>query len=195
MTRVVLLLSLTVTATAADFRVELSPETTKINWTLGDVLHTVHGTFRLKRGEIHFDPESGKASGEVVVDATSGESGSGARDSRMHKNVLESQKYPEISFAPDRVEGKVQQSGTSSLKLHGVFRIHGAPHEITVPVEVATKENQLTANIRFEIPYVPWGMKDPSTFILKVGKSVEIDISQILVCETMAEQTTCYPRK
>ncbi len=145
--------------------------------------------------EIHFDPESSKASGEVVVDATSGESGSGARDSRMHKNVLESQKYPEVSFAPDHVEGKVELAGTSSVNLHGIFKIHGAAHEITVPVEVTAKENRLTANIKFEVPFVAWGMKDPSTFILKVSKSVEIDVVQTLVCEHRTEQTTCYPRK
>jgi polyisoprenoid-binding protein YceI len=171
-----LLLTLTFTATAGEYHLELTPQATKINWTLGDVLHTVHGTFKLKRGDIHFDTESGRASGEVVVDATSGESGSGARDSRMQKNVLESSKYPEVSFAPDRVEGKAELAGTSNVKLHGIFKIHGAAHEITVPVQITAQENHLTANIKFDVPYVAWGMKDPSTFILKVSKSVEIEM-------------------
>ena len=173
---ILLILSLTAAAFAADYHLELTPQATKISWTLGDVLHTVHGTFQLKRGDIHFDPESGAASGVVVVDVPTGESGSGARDSRMHKNVLESEKYPEASFAPDRVEGKVQLAGTSNIKLHGVFRIHGAAHEMTVPVQVTAKERELTAGIKFDVPYVAWGMKDPSTFILKVSKSVEIDV-------------------
>ena len=56
-------------AAAADLRVELAPESTKINWTLGDVLHTVHGTFQLKCGDIRFDTDTGKASGAVVVDS------------------------------------------------------------------------------------------------------------------------------
>lgn len=168
-------------ATAADYHLELAPDNTKINWTLGDVLHTVHGTFKLKRGDIHFDPESGKASGEVVVDATSGESGNSARDSRMHKNVLESAKYPEVSFAPDRMEGKIEATGKSNVKLHGIFRIHGAAHELTVPVEVTVKENQFAANIKFDVPYVAWGMKDPSTFILKCGKTVAIELRTAVV--------------
>src|ERR1700681_1422369 len=46
------------------------PARTTVDFTLGDVLHTVHGTFRLKSGVIHFDPDGGKASGSVVVDAT-----------------------------------------------------------------------------------------------------------------------------
>jgi polyisoprenoid-binding protein YceI len=173
---ILLFLALSVTAAAADYHLELAPQTTKINWTLGDVLHTVHGTFKLKSGDIHFDPESGKANGEVIVDVTTGDSGSAARDGRMHKNVLESAKYPEASFAPDRVEGKVEPAGTSSVKLHGTFKIHGAAHEITVPVQVTTRENRLTASLKFDLPYVAWGMKDPSTFILKVNKSVELEI-------------------
>src|SRR5258708_2352603 len=131
-----LFLALTLSATAADYHLELTSETTKIVWTLPDPLHKVEGTFKLKRGDLHFDPESGTASGEVVVDATSGQSGSEGRDSKMHKSVLESQKYPEITFAPDHVEGKVAMEGTSNVKLHGVFRIHGGAHEITVPVQV-----------------------------------------------------------
>ena len=163
-------------ATAAEYHLQLSPESTQVNWTLGDILHTVHGTFKLKRGDIFFDPESGKASGEVVVDAASGNSGSNARDGRMHKNVLESAKYPEIAFSPDRVEGKVELAGTSNVKLHGIFKIHGAAHEITAQVQVTAKEDRLVSNIKFEVPFVAWGMKDPSTLFLKVNKSVEIEM-------------------
>jgi polyisoprenoid-binding protein YceI len=174
--KLALLLAIAISASAADYNLQLAAETTQVSWTLGDVLHTVHGTFKLKRGGIHFDPESGKAGGDVVVDATSGNSGNGARDSRMHKNVLESQKYPDVSFAPDRVEGKVELTGTSTVKLHGIFTIHGAAHEITVPVVITAKNNQLTASIKFDVPYVAWGMKDPSTLFLKCNKSVEIEI-------------------
>jgi polyisoprenoid-binding protein YceI len=179
MKSVLLFLAVRLTAIAADYHLELAPQTTKINWTLGDVLHTVHGTFKLKSGDIHFDPESRKASGEVIVDVTSGESGSSARDGRMHKNVLESAKYPDASFAPDRMEGKVEPTGTSSVKLHGTFKIHGAAHEITVPVQVTTRENQITASLKFDVPYVAWGMKDPSTFILKCNKSVELEVEAV----------------
>ena len=35
---------------AAENSIELDPARTSIAFTLGDVLHTVHGTFKLKRG-------------------------------------------------------------------------------------------------------------------------------------------------
>lgn len=163
-------------AYAADYMLPLAPAATKIEWTLTDPLHTVHGTFKLKRGTIRFDPETGKASGEVVVDVASGESGSGARDGNMHKNVLESAKYPEAVFTPDRIDGKVALTGASTVKVHGTFRIHGADHEMTMNVEAKTSVDKMDAHLTFEVPYVAWGMKDPSNFLLKVGKTVSMSI-------------------
>jgi len=173
---ILLAFSLSLPGSAAEYSLHLAPESTRVDWTLGDVLHTVHGVFKLKRGEILFDPESGKASGEVVVDAASGESGSSARDGRMHKNVLESSQFPEVVFSPDRIEGKVELTGVSNVELHGIFKIHGAAHELTAQVQVTVKEEKLDAKIKFDVPFVAWGMKDPSTFFLKVNKSVEIEM-------------------
>ena len=69
---------------AQEVTVELDPAQTHIAFTLSDVLHTVHGTFKLKNGTVRFDPATGAASGLVVVDTTSGDSGSQARDRKMH---------------------------------------------------------------------------------------------------------------
>ena len=171
-----LLAALATPAFCTEYSLQLTPENTRIEWTLSDVLHAVHGTFELKRGSIRFDPDSGKAGGEVVVDAASGESGGGARDRRMHKNVLESSKYPEAVFTPDRLEGKLAMQGTSNLKLHGMFRIHGAEHELTMDVQAKVTQDRITMEIAFEVPYVNWGMKNPSTLILKVGKTVQLAI-------------------
>ncbi len=155
---------------------ELDPAKTEVQFTLHDVLHTVHGTFKLKKGSIHWDPDSGKASGEIVVDVTSGDSGSSARDSRMHKQVLESQRYPEATFTADRVDGKLAPQGQSQLEVHGVLKIHGADHELTLHFQVDRAGGQYAASTHFTIPYVQWGMKDPSNFVLKVDKTVDMDI-------------------
>ena len=176
MMKFIIAFALAVPLFASEHTLQLTPENTKIEWTLSDPLHTVHGSFKLKRGSITFDSDSGKATGEVVVDVKSGESGSTARDSRMHDKVLESSKYPDAVFKPDHIEGKVATQGASSLKLHGSLQIHGASHEITTNVEVAASGSQMNTAISFGIPYVAWGMKDPSNFLLKVGKSVQVTI-------------------
>jgi polyisoprenoid-binding protein YceI len=156
---------------------QLDPQHTTINFTLGDVLHTVHGTFRLKQGALRFDPASGKLAGEIVVDAKSGESGSGMRDHKMHREVLESGRYPEIAFRPDRVDGTVALHGKSSVRVHGIFAIHGSDHELTVPAEVEVFPDHWTATLHFAVPYANWGMKNPSTFFLRVSESVDIDLT------------------
>jgi polyisoprenoid-binding protein YceI len=172
--RIVALLLLWLPA-ASSKSLDLDPAKTEIQFTLHDVLHTVHGTFRLKKGSISYDPDSGKASGEIIVDVTSGASGSDARDSRMHKEILESQRYPEATFMPDRVDGK--------FDVHGVFRIHGADHELTLHFQVEHTGDHYTASTHFVIPYVQWGLKNPSNFLLKVDKTVEMDIKATLNAE------------
>jgi polyisoprenoid-binding protein YceI len=164
---------------AQETALQMDPAQTTVGFTLADVLHTVHGQFALKRGTIRFDPATGKASGELVVDAASGNSGSPARDHRMNQNILETGKFPEIVFRPDRVQGKVEPQGTSQLELHGVFLIHGAPHEIVMPVQVEANGEQYTASAHFTVPYVQWGMKNPSTLILRVSDKVDIDIKTV----------------
>ena len=159
---------------------DLDPAMTDIQFTLHDVLHTVHGTFKLKKGSISFDPDSGRTSGEIVVDVTSGASGNDGRDSRMHKEILESQRYPEAIFTPDRVDGKLAPQGQSQMDVHGVFKIHGADHELTLHVQVGHTGGQYTASTHFVIPYVQWGMKNPSNFLLKVDKTVDMDIKTII---------------
>jgi polyisoprenoid-binding protein YceI len=176
-TTLLLLAASAVFASAQNTALQLDPAQTSVKFTLGDVLHTVRGTFQLKHGALQFEPASGKISGEIVVDAKSGESGSGMRDRKMHKEVLESERYPEMAFRPDKIEGAVASQGKSSVKVHGVFNIHGADHEITVPAEVEMSANHWTATVHFTVPYAKWGMKNPSTLFLRVNDSVEIDLT------------------
>jgi len=149
---------------------------TTVEFTLGSVLHTVHGEFHLKRGTLSFDPLSGKISGELVVDAASGESGSEGRDKRMHAAILEIAKYPDITFRPDRVDGNVAAEGKSEVQLHGMFAIHGVEHEILLPITVDAAGGQYNVIGIFQVPYVKWGMKNPSTLMLRVDDKVEIVI-------------------
>ena len=77
----------------------IDPAQSKVHWTLGTTLHTVHGTFAFKNGSLHLDPDTGKASGEIVVYATSGDSGNDSRDKKMHKEVLESAQFAGCHFS------------------------------------------------------------------------------------------------
>jgi polyisoprenoid-binding protein YceI len=173
----VAIVALAITAASAqDTVLQLDPAHTTVKFTLGDVLHTVRGTFQLRQGTLQFDPGSGKISGQIVVDAKSGDSGGGMRDRKMHREILESERYPEIVFRPNHVQGTVATEGKSTVQVHGTFSIHGTEHEITVPTEVEMGPDHWTATVHFTVPYVKWGMKNPSTLFLRVNDSVQIDL-------------------
>jgi polyisoprenoid-binding protein YceI len=162
---------------AQDLVVRLDPSQTKVEFSVGSTLHTVHGTFKLKSGELRFDPLTGKAAGAIVVAATSGDSANDGRNKKMHEKVLESEKFPEIVFTPNQVQGKVAPQGSSELKVAGTFRLHGQEHDLTMPVSVESGAGQeIRASAHFDVPYVKWGLKSPSNFILKVDDSVDVEI-------------------
>jgi len=167
------------TLRAQEMALELDPAKTRIEFTLAATLHTVHGTFALKSGTIHFNPSTGSASGVVVVDAASGDTQNKSRDHKMHREILESPRYPEITFIPTQLSGKVELQGDSSVQVDGIFKLHGTDHPMTLTLQVQAQGNSLTARTHIVIPYVAWGLRNPSTFLLHVSDTVEIDITAV----------------
>jgi polyisoprenoid-binding protein YceI len=162
---------------AQDTTVEFDLAGTKIEFTLGASFHTVHGTFQLKSGTIHFNPATGAASGIVIADAASADTGNKSRDRKMHAEVLESRQYPEVTFSPTRISGSVALPGDSTIQVEGIFRLHGNDHpiELTVPVQISG--GAVTARTRFTVPYVAWGLRNPSNLFLHVSDKVEVEVS------------------
>jgi polyisoprenoid-binding protein YceI len=163
-------------ALAQESTFELDPAKTQIEFVLPTTLHTVHGTFHVKSGTVHFNPSTGAASGLVLVDATSGESGSEGRDRRMHKDILESDKFPEITFVPTKVVGQLAAQGDSTLQIEGTFRLHGSDHPLNVAIPVHISDGAVSANYHFVVPYVEWGLKNPSKFMLRVNDKVDFNV-------------------
>jgi polyisoprenoid-binding protein YceI len=163
-------------APVSEIVLTLDPAQSTVHWTVDSTLHMVHGTFAMKSGTVHFNPETGKAGGEIVVIATSGESGNSSRDARMHKEILETSRYPEMIFHPAQVQGKVGLSGASDVKLEGIFSIHGADHELSAPVHAELTGDRWKGTSKFEVPYVQWGIKNPSNFLLKVKPVVSVEL-------------------
>jgi polyisoprenoid-binding protein YceI len=148
----------------------------KLHWTCDSTLHTVHGTFNLKRGVVKFDPTTGSASGEIAVYATSGDSGNDSRDKKMHDEILESARYPEVIFRPTKIEGKVAVPGTSEVQLQGKFLLHGSEHDLVVPVHAELTGDHWKGSAKFSVPYIQWGLKSPNTFLLKAAPVVDIEL-------------------
>ena len=173
------LLALATSAAAQDLVFQIDPTASTVAYTVDTTLHTVHGTFRLKPSSIQFNPQTGAASGAFVVDATSGDSGDHGRDKKMHKDVLESAKYPEIRFTVQRYQGTLPPSGTAPAQLTGTLTLHGGDHPMTVTAPVAISNGHATADVHFVVPYEQWGMKNPSLLFLRVSDKVEIVVHAV----------------
>lgn len=158
---------------------QLDAAQSRVQFTLPATLHTVHGTFQLKSGTLRFNPSTGEASGSLVLDATTGQSGNKSRDRRMHRQILEDQKYPDIIFTPQRVTGKLSPQGTSQVELQGIMTLQGRQHPMSVSMPVQIDHDQVSADARFVVPYVAWGLKNPSTFVLRVSDKVTVEVHAV----------------
>jgi polyisoprenoid-binding protein YceI len=165
---------------AAELRsgtLELDPSKTLIEFRLPGTLHTTHGTFKLERATIIADPATGKAGGSIVIDARSGDTGIGARDKEMRESVLNAQLYPEITFDPQRFTLELRMGGQFQATMQGVLTLHGGKHNVALPAQGQLVGDNLTATAHFSVPYVDWGLEDPSVLFLTVAKQVDIHIA------------------
>lgn len=163
-------------APAMGDRLVLDPAATKLTFVLGATGHDVEGTLKLASGEVTFDPAGGPASGAITIDAQSAQTGSSGRDKTMHADVLESAKYPQFVFTPRRLIGTIAESGTSKATLEGELAIHGRVESMILPTTVVVEGDQIRATTSFAIPFVAWGMKDPSVLFLRVEKEVQVNL-------------------
>jgi polyisoprenoid-binding protein YceI len=168
-------------APATPIAITLDPSTTSIRWTLDTTVHTVHGTFKLKNGAFKIDPATGSVNGEIVVDATSGESGDSGRDKRMHSAVLESAQYPTITFRPTHIDGKIDLAAAGSVVVDGILNLHGQDHPMKITVNLHPQGDGVALATHFTVPFIAWGLKDPSTFIFRTDKQVTLDVEATAV--------------
>jgi hypothetical protein len=94
----------------------------------------------------------------------------------MHEQVLESERFPEIRFAAEHLEVRARTADAADVTLHGRLAIHGAEHALAVPAKLARAGDELHVTAAFTVPYVAWGLRDVSTFVLRVAKEVEVQL-------------------
>jgi polyisoprenoid-binding protein YceI len=170
------LLSVGTVGSAQQQTMTVDPASSNVKFALTGTGHEVHGTFHVSQGTIKFDRTAPAMSGSIVVSAASGDSGEKSRDKKMHSDVLDVAHYADVTFEPKSYQGTIASTGDSSIQVSGVFTLHGTPHDITVPMQVHIDGVNVTAKGSFIVPYVQWGLKDPSIMFLKVAKEVHVNL-------------------
>jgi len=147
--------------------------------TLNTTHEVVNGTFHIQSGSIEFDRSDSKMSGLVVVLAASGKTGNDSRDKKMNKEILKVSEYSSVSFAPKTYTGTIAPSGDSTIQVSGVFTLLGTGHDLTIPMQIHIDGSKATARAKFVVPYVQWGLKNPSFLIWKAENDVAIDLNLV----------------
>ena len=155
----------------------VNPDQSSVAFGLTGTGHEVHGTFHVSSGSIQFDRNSAQISGSIVVSAASGDSGDKGRDKNMHYAVLDVEHFADVTFEPKSYTGTISPTGDSTIQVSGIFTLHGTPHPIIVPMQLHFEGSALNAKGSFVVPYVQWGLKNPSIMILKVAKDVHVDLN------------------
>jgi polyisoprenoid-binding protein YceI len=154
----------------------VNPDASEVRITLKTTHEVVNGTFHIQSGSIEFDRSAAKMSGSVVVLAGSGRTGNDSRDKKMKKDILEVEQHASVLFEPRSYAGVIPPSGDSTLQVTGIFTLLGTGHEITIPIAVHLEGTTATARAHFVVPYIQWGLKDPSFLFWKADKEVAIDL-------------------
>ena len=71
-----------------------------------------------------------------------------------------------------------------------MLTLQGTEHAIDVAVDGRLIDDELTARSHFTVPYVEWGLADPSVLLLTVAKTVDIDVTtagHVVWTSTMGE--------
>jgi hypothetical protein len=97
----------------------------------------------------------------------------------MNKDILRVEQYSTVTFAPKSYTGTIAPSGDSTIQVAGVLTLLGTPHDIAVPMHVHIDGAGCTAKTHFMIPYVQWGLKNPSFLIWKADNDVAIDLDLV----------------
>jgi polyisoprenoid-binding protein YceI len=154
----------------------VDPDAGEVKMTLNTTHEVVSGTFHVQSGSIEFDRSTPRMSGSVIVLAGSGKTGNDSRDRKMYRDVLQIEQHATISFEPKTYAGAIASSGDSTIQVSGIFTLLGTPHEITIPIVVHLDGTSATAKAHFIVPYVQWGLKNPSFMIWKADDDVAIDL-------------------
>jgi len=157
----------------------INPDASTVAFTLASTHEITNGTFHVSKGLVNFDAASPNLSGLIDVSAASGNTGNASRDKKMLNDVLQTSQFADVTFVPQTYTGTLALNGDSTLQVTGIFTLHGTPHTLTVPMQLHIDGNKLTAKTTFKVPYVEWGLKDPSWFVFKVAKEVDVNLTLV----------------
>ena len=137
--------------------------------------HTVHGKTSGVSGEVHVTEEAGgeKAlSGRIEIAAATLDTANARRDQTMKTKCLAVDRFPAIVFAPARFvpSGAQPASGAVPGSLTGMITIRDVTKPVVMAATLETKGTRIVVTGTFDVPWLDFGIPDPSFFIVTLDK-------------------------
>ncbi len=155
----------------------VEPGAIQVHFAVGAVFHTVRGTARAHSAAMSMNTETGEMLGQVAVAAGSLATGLAWRDHRMHEQVLRTEEHPDIQLQLISAEGTLDLQRGGTLQVEGTLHLAGTVNPLSFPVELRITdpgEREVHFQGGFHVPYVRWGLRDPSAVLLRVDKEVRV---------------------
>jgi polyisoprenoid-binding protein YceI len=157
----------------------INADASKVTMKLNTTHEVVNGVFHLQSGSVDYERSASRISGIIIVAAGSGKTGNDSRDKKMNKDILKVDQFATVCFSPRSYTGTILPAGDSTIEVSGVFTLLGTPHDLTIPLQIHMEGTKASANAHFVVPYVQWGLKNPSFLIWKAENEVAIDLNLV----------------
>jgi polyisoprenoid-binding protein YceI len=157
----------------------VNPNASEVKIKLNTTHEVVNGTFHMQAGSIDFDRSAHQMMGTVIVAASSGKTGNDSRDKKMNKDILKVEQFTTVSFSLKAYAGTIAATGDSTIQVTGVFTLLGMPHDLTIPMQIHIDGSEATARGKFVVPYVQWGLKNPSFLFWKAENDVAVELNLV----------------
>ena len=95
----------------------------------------------------------------------------------FNENYLESDKYPQATFA-GKFEGKIDMQSTAeqTLTVKGKFTIHGVTQQRSIPVTLKMEKDGLSGYSKFKVKVADHKIEIPSLVFQNIAEVVEVTI-------------------
>jgi len=85
--------------------------------------------------------------------------------------------FPVATYEVEHVNGYDAQKSIQKITVNGTMTLHGTKHALVLEFALSRDGQATVAVTHFLIPYVAWGIKDPSNAFIHVEKEVLIEIT------------------
>lgn len=113
---------------------------------------------------------------EIRVSARSMTTGFGPRDAQMHRQTLQSDRFPEIIFTGSVTTDAARVGAAFPAVAHGRFTLRGVTQQVSVPVRVAPVRDGFRGSGEFEIKMSDYGIPARLVFFKVAEDQVRITL-------------------